>query len=170
MRKHPGARAMISMKARHTLYIDVCQRRHIEACGLLLGHIDDLGNWYIDQAHPLRNIFNSPVYFEFAPEDVLAVELDHPGAIIGVYHSHPGGLKVASNTDRDNMKRVNKEQQIPWIWLIFSGPFNGTFQRDYELGTNSSLIAYHHYDTIGLQQITLEFEKAQDDSAHEALS
>ncbi|HAG99971.1 MAG TPA: hypothetical protein DDW33_10705 [Ktedonobacter sp.] len=163
MRKHPSARATVSMKARHTLYTDVCQRRHIEACGLLLGHIDGLGNWHIDRAHPLRNICNSPVYFEFAPEDILAVELDHPGAIIGAYHSHPGGLKVASSTDRDNMKRVNKEQQIPWIWFIFSGPFNGTFQRDYEQDTNSSLIAYHHYDTIGLQQITLEFENAQDD-------
>ncbi|HTD18997.1 MAG TPA: hypothetical protein VK667_05630, partial [Ktedonobacteraceae bacterium] len=71
MRKHPSARAKISIKARHTLYTDVCQRRHIEACGLLLGHIDDLGNWHIEQVHPLPNIYNSPVYFEFAPEDVL---------------------------------------------------------------------------------------------------
>ncbi|MDQ6643278.1 MAG: Mov34/MPN/PAD-1 family protein, partial [Chloroflexota bacterium] len=99
MRKHPSARATVSVKARHTLYTDVCQRQHIEACGLLLGHIDDLGNWHIDRAHPLRNICNSPVYFEFAPEDILAVELAHPGAIVGAYHSHPGGLKVASSTD-----------------------------------------------------------------------
>lgn len=113
MKKHANTQAVVNMKAWHTLYADVCQRRHIEACGLLLGHIDDLGNWHIKQAHPLQNICNSPVYFEFAPEDVLAVELDHPGAVIGVYHSHPGGLKVASSTDRDNMKRVNTEQQIP---------------------------------------------------------
>lgn len=163
MRKHLSALAMVSMKARQILYTDFCQRRHIEACGLLLGHIDELGNWYIEQVHPLPNICNSPVYFEFAPEDVLAVELDHPGEIIGVYHSHPGGLKVASNTDRENMKRVNKEQQIPWIWFILSSPFNGGIRQDYEQSTSLSLIAYHHYDTMGLQQISLEFEQAQDE-------
>jgi len=165
MRKHPSARAKISIKAMHTLYTDVCQRRHIEACGLLLGHIDDLGNWHVEQVHPLPNIYNSPVYFEFAPEDVLAVELDRPGEIIGVYHSHPGGLRVASSTDRENMERVNKEQQIPWIWFILSGPFNGRVQQDDEQGTSSSLIAYHHYDTMGLQQISLEFEETQDEHA-----
>jgi proteasome lid subunit RPN8/RPN11 len=162
MRRHPSAQATISITARKILYTDVCQRRHIEACGLLLGHIDDQGNWHIERVLPLRNICNSPVYFEFAPEDLLAAELVHPGQIIGVYHSHPGGLTVASSTDRDNMKRVNKEQQIPWIWLIISGPFNGSFTLDNEQQTRSSLIAYHHYDTLGLLQISLAFDQTRD--------
>lgn len=163
MQKLPGARATVNITARNAMYSDVYQRRHIEACGLLLGHIDDLGSWHIEGVHPLRNICNSPVYFEFAPEDLLAAELAHPGQIIGVYHSHPGGLAVASSTDRDNMRRVNKEQQIPWIWFIVCGPFNGSFKLDNGQPTRSLLIAYHHYDTLGLQQISLEFEAAQDE-------
>jgi len=158
MRKHPSALAMLTTTAQHTLYTDVYERRHIEACGLLLGKRTDLENWHIEGVHPLPNICNSPIYFEFAPEDLLSAELAYPGQIIGVYHSHPGGLTVASNTDRENMKRVNNEQQIPWIWFIVCGPFNGSFKRDDEQLTKSRTIAYHHYDTLGLQQITLKFE------------
>lgn len=154
MQKHPGARVILGLKARNTLLEDVWQRQHIEACGLLLGHIDDCGNWQIEQAHPLRNIFDSPVYFEFAPEDLLAVELDYPGQIVGVYHSHPTGFAVASSTDRENMRRVNTEELIPWVWLIISGPFHEIFQP----GQNPPLVAYHHYEQSGLQEITVEFE------------
>jgi proteasome lid subunit RPN8/RPN11 len=164
MRKHPCALATVSISARNTLYTDVYQRHHIEACGLLLGQRDDLGNWYVERVHPLPNICNSPVYFEFAPEDLLSLELAHPGKIIGVYHSHPGGLAIASSTDRENMKRVNKEQQIPWVWFIVCGPFSSTFKLDDKQLTKSRIIAYHHYDTLGLQQITLEFEPAQGKS------
>jgi len=135
------------------LFNDVCQRPHIEACGILLGHIDSCGNWNIEQAYPLRNIFNSAVYFEFAPEDLLAVELDHPGQIVGVYHSHPTGFAVASSTDHENMRRVNVEQQIPWVWLIICGPFDETF----EPGQKSSMIAYHYYVELELQEIGIEF-------------
>ena len=153
MRKHASAQVTISLDARNTLFNDVCQRPHIEACGILLGHIDSCGNWNIEQAYPLRNIFNSAVYFEFAPEDLLAVELDHPGQIVGVYHSHPTGFAVASSTDHENMRRVNVEQQIPWVWLIISGPFDETF----EPGQKSSMIAYHYYVELELQEIGIEF-------------
>ena len=153
MGKHARAQVTISLDARNTLFNDVCQRPHIEACGILLGHIDSCGNWNIEQAYPLRNIFNSAVYFEFAPEDLLAVELDHPGQIVGVYHSHPTGFAVASSTDHENMRRVNVEQQIPWVWLIISGPFDKTF----EPGQKSSMIAYHYYEELELQEIAIEF-------------
>ena len=153
MRKHASAQVTISLDARNTLFNDVCQRPHIEACGILLGHIDSCGNWNIEQAYPLRNIFNSAVYFEFAPEDLLAVELDHPGQIVGVYHSHPTGFAVASSTDHENMRRVNVEQQIPWVWLIICGPFDETF----EPGQKSSMIAYHYYEELELQEIAIEF-------------
>jgi len=155
-RKHPGAQVTISLNAQNTLFEDVYQRQHIEACGILLGYSDSYGNWYIEQAHPLPNIFNSPVYFEFAPEDLLAVELDHPGQIVGVYHSHPTGFAVASSTDCENMKRVNVEQQIPWLWLIISGPFDDTFQ----LEQKPAVIAYHHYEELGLQEISIQFEES----------
>ncbi len=153
MGKHARAQVTISLDARNTLFNDVCQRPHIEACGILLGHIDSCGNWNIEQAYPLRNIFNSAVYFEFAPEDLLAVELDHPGKIVGVYHSHPTGFAGASSTDHENMRRVNVEQQIPWVWLIISGPFDETF----EPGQKSSMIAYHYYEELELQEIAIEF-------------
>ena len=153
MRKHANAQVTVSLDARNTLFNDVCQRPHIEACGVLLGHIDSYGNWNIEQAYPLRNIYNSAVYFEFAPEDLLAVELDHPVQIVGVYHSHPTGFAVASSTDHENMRRVNVEQQIPWVWLIISGPFDETF----EPGQKSSMIAYHYYEELELQEIAIEF-------------
>jgi proteasome lid subunit RPN8/RPN11 len=154
MQKHPNARVTLSLNARDALLRDVWRRQHIEACGLLLGCMDEEGNWRIEQAYPLRNIFDSAVYFEFAPEDLLAVELDYPGQVAGVYHSHPTGFAAASATDRGNMRRVNIEQQIPWVWLIIRGPFHEDFQLDAE----SSLIAYHHYEELGLQEISVEFE------------
>ena len=67
----PTQQVTISINAHKTLLTDIYERRCIEACGLLTGSIDDLGNWHIDQAHPLRNIFDLPVYFEFAPEEIL---------------------------------------------------------------------------------------------------
>ncbi len=168
MREHSKASATISISAKKTMLIDVHKRQFIEACGLLLGNIDEDGNWNIEQAYPLRNIFDSSVYFEFAPEDMLAVDIAHPGEIVGVYHSHPTGLAVASGTDRQNMKRVNAEQQIPWIWLIISGPFDRSpsllqqVQRHLRLLPDSSFVAYHHYEGEGLRRISIRFEELTD--------
>jgi len=153
----------ISIDAQKTLLDDVYTRRRIEACGLLTGCIDVGGNWHNEEAHPLRNIYDSPVYFEFSPEDVLAIELDNPGQIIGAYHSHPTGLPRASSTDRQNMKRVNLEQQIPWVWLIISGPFDESstsFRRERSRSRNGkgpAIIAYHHYEGLGLQLVSIQF-------------
>ena len=155
MLNHAKTRVVISARAEQTLAEDVRQRHDIEACGLLLGHVDSDGSWHIERARPLRNIHNAPAYFEFAPEDLLEAELDHPGEIVGVYHSHPTGLRVASSTDRDNMRRVNVEQNIPWVWLIISGPFKLDNSQEKE---KLSLIAYHHYHESGLQQIPIQLE------------
>jgi len=152
MPKHSNGYVAIGVEAEKTLLADVCQRRDIEACGLLLGCMDDRGNWQIEQAYPLRNIHNSPAYFEFAPEELLEAELTFSGKIVGVYHSHPSGYATASQTDRDNMRRVNIEQQIPWVWLIIKGPFNGRYK---EL----SMIAYHHYQREGLREIVVDSDR-----------
>src|SRR6266481_10009274 len=163
MGKPPNVEVTISAAARKTLLLDVYKRQRIEACGLLLGSIDDSGNWHVEEAYPLRNIFDSPVYFEFAPEDMLAVYLAHPDRIVGAYHSHPTGLVVASVTDRQNMKRVNLEQQIPWVWLIISGPFDESFASFRQErprtrnGKGPLIIAYHHYKLLGLQQVSIQF-------------
>ncbi len=165
MGKQEKVEVTISAAARKTLLLDVYKRHRIEACGLLLGSIDDAGNWHAEEVYPLRNIFDSPVYFEFASEDLLAAYLAHPDKIVGVYHSHPTGLAVASLTDRQNMKRVNVEQQIPWVWLIISGPFDHAptllqqVQRHLYMIPGSSIVAYHHYEGTGLRRIAIRFEE-----------
>jgi proteasome lid subunit RPN8/RPN11 len=165
MRKQEKAAVTINVGAFKTLLLDTYKRQRIEACGLLLGGIDEAGNWHVEEAHPLRNIFDSPVYFEFAPEDLLAADLVHPGRIIGVYHSHPTGLAVASFTDRKNMKRVNVEEQIPWVWLIISGPFDHPptllqhAPRHLHKIPGSSIVAYHHYKGKGLRRVVVRFEE-----------
>jgi proteasome lid subunit RPN8/RPN11 len=142
------------------LLTDIYERRHIEACGLLLGTNDGQGNCYIEQVVSLRNIWDSPTYFEFASEDLLAADLDYPGRIVGVYHSHPTGPAAASSTDRKNMKRINQDQQIPWVWLIVSGPFDDRLK---EQGQDSAppIIAYY-YAQEELKQLSFCFANAQD--------
>jgi proteasome lid subunit RPN8/RPN11 len=174
MRKHEKAEVSINANAHETLLFDVYKRQRIEACGLLIGTIDQAGNWHVEDTYPLRNIFDSPVYFEFDPEDLLAADLAYPGGVIGAYHSHPTGLAVASHTDHQNMKRVNAEEQIPWIWLIVGGPFDRSpsllqqVQRHLQRIPNSSIVAYHYYEGEGLQRIAIRFEeqteKAPDSS------
>lgn len=165
MKRRRGAKVLLSTAAWKTILLDAYGRREIEACGALLGWMDQAGNWHVKEAFPLRNISMSPVYFEFDPAELLAIDLEQPGRMIGVYHSHPAGPAMASSTDRHNMRRVNVEQHIPWVWLIVSGPFAtfpaGTTPRaDGKNGeTNISvkgIIAYHHYHDTGLQQIEVQ--------------
>lgn len=159
MERQKYAKVVLSIESQKTLLQDIYQRRSIEACGVLLGTIDADGNWHIQQVQPLRNTAHSPVYFEFAPEELLEVELKYPGQIVGVYHSHPGGFAAASTTDRENMQRVNQEQQIPWVWLIIYGPFDDAFlQRSNEHIPLPSVLAYHHYEQSGLHRIDVQSE------------
>jgi len=62
------AHVTLTKVAQEALLGDICGRPSIEACGVLLGHRDDAGNWYVEKTIPLPNIFDSPVYFEFAPK------------------------------------------------------------------------------------------------------
>lgn len=163
MRKQSHAKLLLSIQAQEVLLRDIYERSSIEACGLLTGTIDAGGNWQVEAAHPLKNTHASPVYFEFAPEDLLAFELEHPGQVIGVYHSHPTGFPRASETDRKNMQRVNVEQAIPWVWLIISGPFRKADFPPPGSFASCSTIAYHHYERDGLQEIpVLLYEQTSD--------
>ena len=64
------------------------------------------------------------------------------------------------------MKRVNVEQQIPWVWFIISGPFDKVvsslhlLQRRTERVPGPAIIAYHHYEQHGLRQVRIQFEGA----------
>ncbi|WP_081838701.1 Mov34/MPN/PAD-1 family protein [Thermogemmatispora carboxidivorans] len=169
-RKREGGSVVLPRAVQRALLRDVWGRREIEACGLLRGEIDAEGNWHVVAVHPLPNIAESPVFFEFAPEDVLQLELAYPGQIIGVYHSHPGGLHGASRTDRATMRRVNEEQQIPWVWLIVCGPFTADLPVvEASAGERAAeetcarwlaeqLLAYYHDPSEGLQQVVAVLE------------
>lgn len=148
----------LSHTAQQELVYDVYQRANIEACGVLLGS-RSADYWHVEHVLPLDNIARSPSYFEFAPEELLEVELAHPGQIVGVYHSHPTGYARASDTDRENMRHVNQEEAIPWVWLIICGPFDVSTQPEeaYSL-LPQRLVAFHHYEN-GLQGIAVRYEK-----------
>lgn len=171
MKNRHGAKLLLSTAAWKTILLDAYGRREIEACGALLGQMDHAGNWCVAEALPLRNTATSPVYFEFEPAELLTVDLEQPGRMIGVYHSHPAGPAMASSTDRQNMRRVNVEQQIPWVWLIVSGPFatspvGNTARPDGKNGESTisarGLVAYHHYDDTGLQRIEIQQSERED--------
>ncbi len=148
----------LSQQAQHALCTDISQRKKIEACGVLLGSIDDSGNWQVEDICPLRNTFDSPVYFEFDPEELLMADLAHPDKIVGVYHSHPTGFARASDTDRQNMQHVNEGEHSDWIWLIICGPF--TQQQAQQPMPGTKIIAYHHFDTDGLREIPLHLAES----------
>ena len=170
MVKQAQARVFVSIGAQRTLFQDVHQRRDVEACGVLIGSMDQQGNWHIEQAHPLTNIFASPVYFEFAPEELITADLTYPGQIVGAYHSHPTGFAAASSTDRRNMHHVNVEQEIPWVWLIVRGPFHATPSFPHEGRIQcSSILAYYHYVHEGLRRIIVELEEDVDQSSANTL-
>lgn len=168
MKNRHGAKLLLSTAAWKTILLDAYGRREIEACGALLGKMDHAGNWRVAEALPLRNTAASPVYFEFEPAELLTLDLEQPGRVIGVYHSHPSGPAMASSTDRQNMRRVNVEQQIPWVWLIVSGPF-ATSPATRADGKNGEpaisargLVAYYHYDNTGLQRIEIQQSERVD--------
>lgn len=156
MRTKNDVYVSLSLDAQQALALDVVKRRRIEACGILIGTIDPAGNWLVESAIPLRNIHDSPTYFEFAPEDLLAIELAYPGKIVGAYHSHPSGYARPSQTDRQNMQRVNESQRIPWVWLIVRGPFPSepldSSHQPWSLSA-ASILAYHHFPGEGLHTI-----------------
>jgi proteasome lid subunit RPN8/RPN11 len=159
MSKKSKASLLLSIPAWKTILLDAYGRQEIEACGALLGRYDQEGIWRVEETVPLRNSSASPVYFEFDPVELLTIDLEQPGRMIGVYHSHPAGPAVASSTDRKNMQRVNVEQQIPWVWLIVSGPFTNQSEGNAATISASGVIAYYHFPTEGLQQVPIHYNK-----------
>lgn len=160
------AHIFLGAEVKQMLLRDVYERRSIEACGVLIGSIDDEGNWHVREIDPLPNIANSPSYFEFAPEDLLVADLTYAGQIIGVYHSHPTGFAKPSQTDRQNMKRVNADQQIPWVWLIVCGPF-GTISTSAEQAESlrqakATILAFHHFPGEGLCSVPLKIAQEEE--------
>jgi len=73
-----------------------------ECCGFLLGH--DRGGRIVSAVIPALNIAKNPrMHFEIDPLEYLRAEqyaAQHKLELIGIYHSHPNGTAVPSETDR----------------------------------------------------------------------
>jgi proteasome lid subunit RPN8/RPN11 len=85
-----------------------------ECCGLLEGRRGG-GGIEILNLHPARNLAARPDRFEIHPEDHFAALKGARGrghAIIGCYHSHPGGAAKPSSVD---LARAGEED---FLWLI----------------------------------------------------
>lgn len=91
-----------------------CDAFPAECCGLMEGAADDVAVQVL-ALHPARNIAPAPDRFEIHPEDhfaALRAARDNGHAIVGCYHSHPGGEARPSETDRQGGGEEN------FIWLI----------------------------------------------------
>ena len=82
-----------------------------EVCGLLLGEAG-----HVREIHPANNVARDPLrHFELDPVTLLAAhKAARAGgpAILGHYHSHPGGMPVPSATDAANAQPDGS------LWLI----------------------------------------------------
>ncbi len=86
----------------------------VECCGLIEG-VADGEIVHALALHPARNIASRHDRFEIDPEDhfaALKAARVNGRAIIGCYHSHPGGVARPSETDRAGGGEKN------FIWLI----------------------------------------------------
>jgi len=98
-----------------------------ECCGLIEG-VRDGGRFEALALHPMANSRPEPDRFEIDPAAHIALRKALRGtgrAVIGCYHSHPGGRPEPSSQDRENGGFAE------FLWLIagLSGP-----SADIELG------------------------------------
>jgi desampylase len=86
-----------------------------ECCGLLEGLCEDASRLTVTALHPARNLAAEPDKFEIDPRDHIAAAKVARGrgrAIIGCYHSHPGGAARPSAADLAGAAEDN------FLWLI----------------------------------------------------
>ena len=76
-----------------------------EGCGLLLGHVEN-GNNFVSEIRPMDNVWpveeEKPIRFSIDPKSWQQVELEAMMAgldVIGIFHSHPDDVPVASPRD-----------------------------------------------------------------------
>jgi proteasome lid subunit RPN8/RPN11 len=88
-----------------------------ECCGLVVGARDDDG-YRVTALYPARNLAAGPDQFEIAPEDHFVAQRTARAeglAVIGCYHSHPGGTARPSAAD------LAGAAQNGFLWLIANG-------------------------------------------------
>lgn len=84
-----------------------------EACGVLIGSIDD--STYVEKIQPVTNVRRTTTSFELDPMEHYKAwdEAEKNNKeIVGVYHTHPGSSAVPSLWDKKTM------EMAPSIWLI----------------------------------------------------
>lgn len=80
-----------------------------ESCGFVVENQGCL--YYL----PCRNIALQPDdYFEISPDDWLRAQM--AGEVVALVHSHPDGLPILSEVDREIQRRT----ALPW-WLVCDG-------------------------------------------------
>ena len=86
-----------------------------ECCGLLVGHHRS-GDIYVCEVHESTNIADTPVdRFEIDPQLRFDLERRMRGEtldVVGVYHSHPDGPALPSQTD------IERAWESNLVWLI----------------------------------------------------
>jgi proteasome lid subunit RPN8/RPN11 len=95
-----------------------------ECCGLLEGLCEDASRFTVTALHPARNLAADPDKFEIDPRDHIAAAKQARArgrAIIGCYHSHPGGAARPSASDIAGAAEEN------FLWLIAAGEELGAF-------------------------------------------
>ena len=94
-----------------------------ECCGLMEGACEGQA-FRITALHPARNLASSPDRFEIDPIDQFAAHKAARArghAIVGCYHSHPGGRAEPSAADQAGAGEEN------FLWLIAAGEVLNAF-------------------------------------------
>jgi proteasome lid subunit RPN8/RPN11 len=104
----------------HKMICDINTRSPEEACGLLLGEINQ--NYYqATEVRPTQNVLRSPVRYRMNPKEQLDTfnYMDKKGLyLVGIYHSHPDGPDTPSDTDIDE---AFYPEAVYLIWSRSSG-------------------------------------------------
>lgn len=82
-----------------------------EACGLVAGIRDEVSGIF-----PIENILHSPVQYKMNPNEQIRtmLQLEKMGSeLLGIYHSHPTGPPLPSNTD---ILEASYPDAIYFIW------------------------------------------------------
>jgi proteasome lid subunit RPN8/RPN11 len=94
-----------------------------ECCGLLEG-LRDNDAFHVLALHAVENLAGRADRFEMNPRDQLAAQKaarTRGRAIVGCYHSHPGGRAEPSAVDLAGAEEDN------FLWLIAAGEELGAF-------------------------------------------
>jgi proteasome lid subunit RPN8/RPN11 len=99
---------------RHRIEREARQAHPLECCGLIEG-VRRGARVIATHVHPVANVAVETDRFAVAPADQFRIQKQarHRGhAIVGCYHSHPGGRPEPSPSDRQNPGADD------FIWLI----------------------------------------------------